>query len=163
MKKNFLNKIKFFSQTSPYKVCIQKGNKKINYREFWNLSLKFSQYLKNKSNNKIPIVCIVEQEDFIDYIAMIGTLLSGGYYIPINKITPKIKILEIFEQTKSNFIVTNLSSLKKNIKEKKIIDIKKMDNFESGKVKLRNSEIAYILFTSGTTGYPKGVIIKNLV
>ena len=56
---------------------------------------------------------------------MIGTLLSGGYYIPINKITPKIKILEIFEQTKSNFIVTNLSSLKKNIKEKKIIDIKK--------------------------------------
>ena len=41
---------------------------------------------------------------------MIGTLLSGGYYIPINKITPKIKILEIFEQTKSNFITTNLSS-----------------------------------------------------
>ena len=30
-----------------------------------------------------------------------------------------------------------------------------MDNFESGKVKLRNSEIAYILFTSGTTGYLK--------
>lgn len=161
MKKNFLNIIKFFSETSPYKVCLQKGNKKINYREFWNLSLKFSQYLKNKSNSKIPIVCIVEQEDFIDYIAMIGTLLSGGYYIPINKITPKIKILEIFEQTKSNFIVTNLSSLKKNIKEKKIINIKKMNNFESGKVKIRNSEIAYILFTSGTTGYPKGVIIKK--
>ena len=53
--------------------------------------VKVSQYLKNKSNNKIPIVCIVEQEDFIDYIAMIGTLLSGGYYIPINKITQKLK------------------------------------------------------------------------
>ena len=89
--KNFLNRIKFFSKNSPSNICLQKGQKKITFKEFWNLSLKFSNYLRNKTKNKIPIVCIVEQKDFIDYIAMVGTLLSGGYYIPINKITPKNK------------------------------------------------------------------------
>ena len=47
--KNFLNKIEFFSKNSPSNICLQKGQKKITFKEFWDLSLKFSNYLQKKN------------------------------------------------------------------------------------------------------------------
>ena len=161
MSQNFLiDKIRKNAINHPNKICLKAEDKTLTFSQFWSLSKKFSEYLINKTNS-VPIVCILENKSYYDYIALIGTLLSGGYYIPISNTTPDKKVLEILKLTKANFI----SSLKikdkflqKNIKEvKPSIFLKKI---KTKKIK-NKSDIAYIIFTSGTTGQPKGVIISK--
>ena len=66
-------------------------------------SKKFRDFLISNSKKKHPKVCILEAKKFYDYVAIIGTLMAGGYYIPIHSQTPRDKIKIILSQTKANF------------------------------------------------------------
>ena len=160
LKYRFLKLIYLNYKKNPDKICIEKGNEKLSYKEFWDLCKKFSAFLSHYSVNKTPVVCIFEQGNFIDYISIIGTLISGGYYIPINKATPPKKIGTIIKSTGANFFV-NESLQNLNFKKAQAISFKDIKNFNINAKKNLVSKIAYILFTSGTTGKPKGVVIQK--
>jgi len=164
MNKNFLiDKIFQNSINYPNKICLKTDDKTLTFRQFWNLSKKFSDYL-NRETSSIPIVCVLETKSYFDYVALIGTLLSGGYYIPISNLTPDKRILEILNLTKANFISS--LKIKKNFSLRNIkiikpsIFLQKIKTNRTNKIN-KKSDIAYIIFTSGTTGQPKGVIITK--
>ena len=147
---------------NPSSVCLEKGPKKITYKNFWDSALNYSNYLLKNCKKKPPIVCIYEEKDFFDYIAIIGTLISGGYFIPINRATPLEKVFKIIKYSNANFFSANNIDnkfLKQN--NVNLINEKKIIFFDNNDIKIKNSKLAYILFTSGTTGNPKGVMIKK--
>tara|TARA_B100000989_G_C19527146_1_gene467555 strand:+ start:183 stop:1655 length:1473 start_codon:yes stop_codon:yes gene_type:complete len=165
---NFLDIIKNNFLKFSDKTFLISGEKNYSYHEFYRLCIKFKNYLINNSKNKHPIVCIYETKKFFDYVAMIGTLMAGGHYVPINKQTPIEKINLIISSTEANFF-SSAESLDPILKKTNInlhrISPKKIEKIKKRKNKnYKNSDLAYILFTSGTTGKPKGVIIskKNL-
>ncbi len=148
----------------PNNILFEDVNDKITYKEFYNLCLNFKNYIFQQSGRKTPVVCILESKKKFDYVSMIGTILAGGHYVPINKDMPLKKIHQVVKICQANFFSSQRNiKLKTNIK---LINEKKILNFrlKAKKNKYLISKNAYILFTSGTTGEPKGVIIskKNL-
>ncbi len=100
--------------------------------------------------------------------SIFGILKSGGVYVPVTSSTPKNRILSIVEDTQAKVIITS-TSLVDNLPicECKVIlvdDIfKNLDTLDQSqpKIKVNSKNLAYAIFTSGTSGKPKGVLIEH--
>ncbi|UCH95246.1 MAG: amino acid adenylation domain-containing protein, partial [Candidatus Aminicenantes bacterium] len=104
-------------------------------------------------------------------IGLMGTVMSGKTYVPLDPDYPRERLEYILEDSEARLIVTDSphypladalrNQVNKNIK---VIDIDKIrpgvSTLSPGpfEVSIQPDQTAYVLYTSGSTGTPKGVM-----
>ena len=153
---NFVAK-KIIENKKNKNIIVSDVLKKISWTELYKISkLNFDKIITNQSKI-IPIICDRSVKTFVSIISVI---MTGKTFCPISEKIPNKRIANICKQINSNFLINN-SNLKidgiKNYKIKMNGIINKKVNDEEVARNIINNKIAYILFTTGTTGEPKGV------
>jgi len=111
--------------------------------------------IKNISE-KLQINGLIEGEvvalymtcSFLSVASLLAIWKLGAAVLPFDENTPKIRCQNYLEQSKAKMILTE---------KDKLLNIQVCNVNES----LKNENIAYIMFTSGSTGNPKGVKISG--
>lgn len=160
----FLNKIKKNSKIFKNLVALEIGNEKITYEEFWNkIQFLASIIFKIKKNSK---VVVSGEKSLLSYVSIFSVLLAGGTYIPIASKTPRARLNKILNLVKPSIAIGS-KYFTKNIFNKKIKIINNF-NYRGSNIKneikfnkIISNKIAYIIFTSGSSGEPKGVMISR--
>ena len=139
---------------SPNSIALIYEAKEFTYSELDELSNRFSNYLlTHKSISSGMRIGIELKRAHWFPICMLGVLKLDCIYVPIDIDFPEERKQYILEDASCVF----------NIKEKDIEGFTSDVNLYNKTIKVssKTSELAYIMYTSGSTGYPKGVMINH--
>lgn len=134
------------------------SNQRYSYSEFYKFICNIYNFLLINNKRRKPVIVYGSKEVWMK-AAFLACSFAGITYVPIDKSIPNERVDNIISQVKPYCIIGNFISEKcKTIFVEEISEIMKKENYEEiGQIYLSSKDIYYIIFTSGTTGEPKGV------
>lgn len=142
---------------------------RITYEELNRKANRIANHLRERGIGREDRVGIISDRS-IEYIAgVMGILKAGGAYVPVNPEYPEERIRYMLEDSEAKLVVTE-EKYKETVEKLANVRVETFDEAESGSgenpERVKEAEdLAVFLYTSGTTGEPKGAMLEehNLV
>lgn len=145
-------------QSTPDKVALISGDAEITYSQLWDYCLCAAEKLKQTYHVNEGDRVILSATGNIEFVyAYFGVHIAGGICVPIDPDTNQTRFEYIEKSTTPVCVMGSLHNVKKET-----IPFTDVVNGASkaSYITLDQSQVADILFTTGTTGAPKGVALS---
>lgn len=140
----------------------------LTYKELQKRSKAVSKFLIDMGIARESIVPLVVDRSVDSIVNIFGILRAGGAYLPLDNLLPAERIKYMLKVSGAKQIFCNTL---KDAETMKSMGLEGIDMISSGNAKDRecdcaskrtgNQNLAYVMFTSGSEGNPKGVMIPD--
>ncbi|KAM7216818.1 hypothetical protein V8F06_007795 [Rhypophila decipiens] len=150
----------------PDAPAIDAWDGQLSYAQLWQESSKLAQQLVSRGMVPEALVPFCFEKSAWAIVTMLGILKAGGAFVPLDPSWPRSRLEHIVTKSQANLIVTSpkMASVCRGL----VDDLLVLDGFNQEpelelvpEVEVSSDNLAYVLFTSGTTGQPKGALIEH--
>ena len=150
---------------SPEKIALICGNEKLTYKQLDELSNSLANKIIKAGAKPEDIVCLMADKSIRMIVALIAIVKSGAAYLCVESDLPANRKKFMLKDSGAKMLIANKSACSglgfggstMYIEDDGIFS----EPSDKPAVKILPGSLAYIIYTSGTSGEPKGVLIEH--
>lgn len=169
IQRNVLDWLEASASGFPDKIAFETEHESVTYSALLCRAREIGSFLSSETEPNKPVLILSDKgPDCI--CAMLGTVYAGCFYTPLDESMPEERLSRILSVLKPEIILTQskyvrkisgiaggaavhiIAELPHRIEEERLARIRRNGT---------DTDILYVLFTSGSTGIPKGVAIAH--
>lgn len=152
------------AMAQPDAVALRLPGRTISYRQLHlRASALAAQLLTHEIRPDEPVAVILDKG--LDQVAaLLAVSLAGGAYLPVDTAWPRPRRDEIFAIAMPRVFIVGPGIAHQDLPEGRLIfteQARDTDEVFAGMCTATPDHLAYVMFTSGTTGKPKGVMVSH--
>jgi amino acid adenylation domain-containing protein len=174
----------------PEHIAVMAEGKTLSYRELRSLACRIAATIQAHPERMItPLTAVFAYRSTTAYAGVLGALLSGNGYVPLNRTFPQARTREMFERSGARSLIVDEGSLQQlpalldSAHENILVICADLVDCQDLRARwpqhifvahddllpshdwipptAHADSVAYLLFTSGSTGRPKGVVVAQ--
>lgn len=153
----------YHAEIHPELAALHANNRDYSYSELNRASDQMACWLLEQDGNNDTLVAVAMQKSALLLIILLGILKSNKTYVLLDPQAPKIRNQSILDDVQPTLILAD-SPLKAGNAPSILpstINYQTLHVSTSDLPTVNNESLAYVCYTSGTTGKPKGVMITR--
>ena len=165
------------AETHPERTALHVDDRDISYGELANFARRIAAWLQHETRGNTRRVGVLGSRSLEVYAGIIGTCWTGAAYVPLNPAHPPSRLANMISQARLDALIVDATGQQSLTGELLDVCPDSILAPESGNDRLHGHDVldqytpagppvmmpldklAYIIFTSGTTGQPKGVMV----
>ncbi|MFT4057937.1 MAG: amino acid adenylation domain-containing protein [Legionella sp.] len=170
--KSIIELFEYYVHTTPQAPALVTNEQIVTYNELSHQVDKIAYYIQKQNIPPQTLIGLYSPRTTEMLVVLLGILKAQCIYVPLDTRYPLLKIETIANEAQLNHVITTTAlkaKLAPYFSEKQIVQCHDLESILVNSIPQNHfflakdilQSLAYIMFTSGTTGTPKGVVVSQ--
>jgi amino acid adenylation domain-containing protein len=153
---------------SPEASALVSGQERLTYAELNVRANRLARYLRARGVGPEVRVGLILDDPIHRLVAVLGVLKAGGAYVPLEPSMPGARLEDMLDVARVAIAIVEQGTQRRAPQTAALTidldaegDAIASESPENPAVRVHDENLAYVVFTSGTTGRPKGVLVPH--